>query len=153
MAKIVFAGLVLILFLSVFNRIKMNSSERRREAEVNINGRIFNAEVVRSASEQARGLAGRGEMADREGMLFLFSKPGKKIFWMKGMKMPIDIVWISAGKIVALDEDVPAEPDVPFWRLKHYPSPGPVDSVLETAAGAAGKAEIKVGDPVRIENI
>jgi len=72
-----------------------------------IDGRVTIAvEVARTAQEQARGLGGRSSLPRGGGMLFLFDAVERRTFWMKGMLIPLDILWIREGKVVAIDANV-----------------------------------------------
>ncbi len=67
------------------------------------------------------------------------------------MRFGLDFVWISDGKVAAVNRNVPApKPGTATNDLKNYPSPGPIDYVLEISAGAA--ATLNVGDDVIIAN-
>jgi uncharacterized membrane protein (UPF0127 family) len=63
---------------------------------------------------------------------------------MKGMRFPIDIVWIERGRITGVARDVP----VPVNGLPTYESPGPADRVLEVPAGWAARHGVGRGDQV-----
>ncbi len=122
----------------------------QNRAEVKINGQIFIADVVRDPQDRAQGLAGWERLAVNEGMLFLFEDEGEYGFWMKGMKFPIDIIWIRDNAIVAVDEYVFPEPDVPDSELKVYLPPEPIDGVLEVGAGRVRSLRAETGDPVKM---
>ncbi len=103
---------------------------------VSINGTEISVRIAEYAFGQKKGLAGYTEDSLAEdGMLFLFDDQKVRTFWMKGMKMDLDILWISGGKIVAIDRDVQA----PFSRADEpervTSSPLLVDAVLELPAG------------------
>ena len=83
-------------------------------------------------------------------MLFVFSSPGIQNFWMKDMNFPIDIIWISGGKVAGFAQDAEPQPGVPLWRLTIYTSPNNVDQVLEVPAGTVAKDGITIGAPVVI---
>lgn len=90
-------------------------------------------EVVESDAARMQGLSGREEVPDDYGMLFVFPEKKKYGFWMKDMKVSIDIFWLADnGTIVGIEHSV--SPDT-------YPtafiSPAPVRYVLETRAGMA----------------
>jgi uncharacterized membrane protein (UPF0127 family) len=86
-------------------------------------------------------------------MYFIFDSPDYYSFWMKGMKFPIDIVWISGGKIVGFEENMqpPADPNSPVSALKEYAPPAPVDRVLELHAGRVRLLKAAVGDGVLVK--
>jgi hypothetical protein len=107
-------------------------------------------EIADSTEKMRLGLGERNSLADREGMLFLYNIKRPAVFWMKGMRFPLDIIWIADGKVVQIDKQAPHEPGVADPDLKRYISNEPVDAVLEVNAGFAEKNGIKVGDPVVI---
>lgn len=119
---------------------------------VNINNVEIKVEIADDPDEQQAGLSGRRELGENEGMLFI-SEPKSQLrtFWMKGMLIPLDIIWIGNGKIVGIEKNVPApHPDTPLHELELYGSKVPVDYVLEVNAGFSDKNNIKVGDPIEI---
>ena len=112
-----------------------------------IDGRVTIAvEVARTAQEQARGLGGRSSLPKGGGMLFPFDVAERRIFWMKGMLIPIDILWIREGKIMAIDANVapPRSHETPAI-VSHV-----ADLVLEVPAGFALEMSISVGQTVRV---
>ncbi len=115
--------------------------------QVRIRNATFTVEMATTTLEQARGLSFRASLAEGSGMLFTFSH-GVQSFWMKDMNFPIDIVWISDGKVVGFVQDAKPEPGVPLWNLTVYTSPGGVDKVLEVNAGTVARDGIKIGDLV-----
>lgn len=109
-----------------------------------INNNHFSVEVARTKEEQALGLGGREGLNGNAGMLFIFSKPAPQIFWMKDMKISIDIVWIDKNKkVIGFAEGARPE-DFP----KTYQSPANVSYVLEIGSGEVQKRNIKIGDAV-----
>ncbi len=79
-------------------------------------------------------------------MLFVFDRPGRHGFWMKGMNFPLDFIWINGGRVAQITENVPA-PKNGEAPLSLAPQVE-VDTVLEVNGGFAGKYQIKVGDKV-----
>ena len=80
-------------------------------------------------------------------MLFLFDAVERRTFWMKGMLIPLDILWIREGKIVAIDANVapPRSHETPAI-VSHV-----ADLVLEVPAGFALEMGISVGQTVRVK--
>ncbi len=84
-------------------------------------------EVADSEEERTLGLSGREGLETGTGLLFIFETPGHYGFWMKDMKFPIDIVWISeSGKVVGIEKNI--NPD--SYPALFYPSES-VKYVLE----------------------
>lgn len=112
----------------------------------------FKVDIADDPLKRAQGLSGRDILGPDEGMLFTFRSSLTRIFWMQGMQMPIDILWLDSGRVVGIEERTMPEPGVPSARLKRYRSPAPVQYVLEVASGRAYELGIKVGDEVIIHS-
>jgi uncharacterized membrane protein (UPF0127 family) len=63
---------------------------------------------------------------------------------MKGMRFPIDIIWIDRGRVRGVERDAP----VPRGALPRYSSGGPADRVLEVPAGWARRHQAGPGSRV-----
>ncbi len=114
---------------------------------VTINGQTFSAEIAQTVAEQTQGLSDRASLGPNQAMLFPISPPGQPSFWMKGMRFPLDIIWISDGRVIGVSRNLPPPAKgTPINHLPMYPAPGLIDSVLEVNAGAA--QTIKSGDSV-----
>jgi uncharacterized protein len=113
-----------------------------RTVAVKVGNTKVRAEVAGDAAARRRGLSGRARLADGRGMLFVFPSRGPRTFWMKGMRFPLDILWINRGRVKGIARDVP----VPRGSLPVYPSGGPVDRVLEVPAGWSARHGVSPGD-------
>ena len=135
-------------FFLLLYLLRVPDASALQRGEVVIDGLVtITVEVVRTAQEQARGLGGRSSLPKGRGMLFPFDAAKPRVFWMKGMLIPIDILWIREGKLVAIDANV-APP-----RLHEAPAvvSQVADMVLEVPAGFAQEMGIKVGQMVRVK--
>ena len=83
--------------------------------------------------EQRRfGLMHRQNLAQGQGMLFIFSKEDIQSFWMKNTLIPLDMVFFDAdGAFVTIHRNVPP------LSLKSRGSGAPAQFVLEINAGEA----------------
>lgn len=54
------------------------------------------AELARTADEQAMGFMFRKELADGEGMLFVYDSDRRMTFWMKNTLVPLSIAFLGA---------------------------------------------------------
>jgi hypothetical protein len=101
-------------------------------------------EVRDTEAGRELGLSGRNSLALDHGMLFVFDTPGPYGFWMKDMKFPIDIVWIS--------EDLAVVGMVRWATPESYPEifspPSDIKYVLEVPAGYSTEHGIAVGQRV-----
>ena len=105
-----------------------------------LGGEKIYAEVVSSKERTALGLGGRQAICSDCGMLFEFPAEGDYAFWMKNMKFPLDLIWISKGEIVHLEKNV-SQNDKRIFK-----SQVPAQKVLEVNAGFCDKFGIRIGD-------
>lgn len=119
-------------------------------ATVTLGGTTVLAEVADNPASRALGLSGREKVAESGGMLFLFDAPGQHGIWMKGMKFPIDVIWIRDGAVVDIEESVAPSPETEDADLVVYRPDSAASAVLEVRAGFSGEYNLKIGDGVRI---
>lgn len=145
---IIFGVIFLIFIVIVFFQVNKKSINNfLNKSSVTINSATFRVDIAKTQKEKEQGLSGRGSLATDSGMLFLFDKPSYYSFWMRGMKFPLDIIFVLDDKVVGVYEDLqPASAD--DGNPPQYGSDVISDSVLEINAGAAQKNNIKVGDAV-----
>jgi len=124
-----------------------------RTAQVTINGQTIIAEIANTPEERKRGLSGVKYLRSNEGMLFVFDKKDNHSFWMKGMRIPIDIIWISGEEIVGYESRIFPESYRESSELTVYKPPEPVDRVLEIRAGRFEMFDAEVGDKAEIKTL
>jgi uncharacterized membrane protein (UPF0127 family) len=119
----------------------------RNDKTVIIGHNVFKAEAPESQAEFDKGLGGRPCILSDEAMIFPFTRPGQYAFWMKDMKFPIDILWISANHIVVA-EKINLQPST---YPKKYANPAslPAEYVLEIKANLTKQLNIKPGTIVQ----
>ena len=102
------------------------------------------AEAVRTPERLYMGLSGRMELPEGRGMLFFMPAKEVQTFCMRGMRLPLDFIWISDGRVAGITRNVP----------RTFPgnltSPAPVTHVLEVPGGFADRHGIKAGDRVKL---
>ena len=113
--------------------------------ETRLGGQLFSIEIADTPAKRIRGLSGRSSLPENRGMLFIFEIPGQYGFWMKGMFIPIDIIWIRGNQIIGLEKNI-----LPSSNLNYY-SREPVDKVLEINAGLSDKLGLKAGDEIELK--
>ena len=110
---------------------------------VTVGGVMVKAEAVQTPESLYLGLSGRRELPDGRGMLFFMPTKEVQTFCMRGMRIALDLIWISDGRVAGITRDVP----------RTFPgilcSPAPVSHVLEVPGGFADRHGLKAGDPVR----
>lgn len=108
------------------------------------------AEIAASPLARARGLSYRDELPEGRGMLFTFGRAQRHAFWMKGMRFPIDIVWIKDSVVVDVTPDVPPASSSSMLDIKTYLPLVPADDVLELPAGYAAAHNIVPGTRITL---
>jgi uncharacterized protein len=108
-----------------------------------LNDKEIRVEVVKSPEERARGLMGRKQLGDSEGMLFIFETEDYHSFWMKNTLIPLSIAFIDKdGRIVSILDMKPL-------TLESHGPPQRVLYALEMKKGWFSANGIRVGDRVR----
>ena len=115
----------------------------------------FAAKIADTPELRSKGLGERDSLAEQTGMLFIFSGGQASSFWMKGMRFPLDFVWIGADcTVVDLTEDVQhSPPDAPSSELEIFDSSSPAAYTFEINAGEISRFGVERGDEVRFRNI
>ena len=102
---------------------------------------------IKTKTEQEKGLSGRENLSSGTGMLFVYSQPSYRSFWMKEMNFYLDFVWIREGKIVAITKNIAPQDYQPPQTLK---SPEPIDQALELNAGEVEQLNLKIGQEITL---
>jgi uncharacterized membrane protein (UPF0127 family) len=103
-------------------------------------------EIANSHEERVNGLSGRESLEDVSGLFFVFPEPGYHSIWMKDMRFPIDIIWISEDLlVVGIDANVSPDTYPDLFR-----PPEPAKYVLETNARYANIFGLRVGHAVTL---
>jgi uncharacterized membrane protein (UPF0127 family) len=114
-------------------------------------GFVVHVEVVADEESRAQGLMWRDQLRPGTGMLFIFPADGVLSFWMKNTHIPLDMIWIDAGRRVA-----GVKFHVPPCKVENCPSYSPgvtARYVLEVAGGVAEAHGLKAGDVLRFEDM
>lgn len=151
LAAIIAAGVPLVGVWQGRFGARPSSSQQTATRILRIGIATVRVEVARTPEEHRRGLSNRDTLLRDAGMLFEFPATERKSFWMKDTRMPLDILWIRDGRVLAVTAGARPEPGVPDFELHQYPSPGPVDRVLEVNAGWAARHGVVSGTMVRWE--
>jgi len=101
------------------------------------------AEVADDPDEKTIGLMGRTELAEGEGMLFVFSRPQPMGFWMKDTLLPLSIAYINRDGIIREIHDMQPLDESPIPSLF-----ADLVYALEVPQGWFAKNGILAGDKV-----
>ena len=116
-------------------------------AQLLLGDKLVMAEVVASPEKLYLGLSHRDRLPEGHGMLFVMPKREYQHFCMRGMRFPIDIIWLASDRVVGVTADLaPSEPGV-------FSSPEPVSLVLEVPGGWCRRHNVKTNTPVTLPDL
>ncbi|MBN1296460.1 DUF192 domain-containing protein [bacterium] len=103
------------------------------------------AEVVTTPRQQQKGLMYRETIAPRTGMMFIYEEEKYQQIWMKNVRVPLDIVFLNADKVIThiekhLSAPAPDTPDESIPKTTGYGR-----YVLELGAGEADRLGLAKG--------
>ncbi|MFW6358415.1 MAG: DUF192 domain-containing protein [Chroococcales cyanobacterium] len=118
------------------------------EARAIMGDTLIELEITKTPEQQALGLMYRESLPDNRGMLFSFDPPKFTQFWMKNVKIPLDMIFLREGEIQAIAANVPPCNTFP---CPTYGPEGLIDQVIELRGGRAAEIGLEVGDRITIE--
>ncbi|MGB3291430.1 MAG: DUF192 domain-containing protein [Phormidesmis sp.] len=120
-------------------------------ATAEMKGETFELEVTETPQERSLGLMFRSALPDHRGMLFSFDPPRPTSFWMKDVPVPLDMVFLRSGVVIAIAPSAPPCADLP---CPTYGSSGElIDQVIELRGGRAAEIGLQPGDTVNIQSL
>lgn len=160
--KIILAVFILIIIAIAYVFLKKDKSENTKKQDVEVvkednvfqkHGELrFKTEKTDSIIKQIdiefanddfsreKGLMYRRNMAENQGMLFIFDNEEPRFFWMKNTYISLDIIYVSSDKkVVSIQKSA-----VPLSE-ESLPSYKPAQYVVEVNAGFTDKYGIKDG--------
>lgn len=112
--------------------------------KIHIRDVLVKAEMVKTDAKKEKGLSGRDGLAEGRGMLFEMSGGSVQTFWMKGMRFPIDIIWIKNERVIGCEKNIsPSDTRV-------FAPPSDAGYVLEVQAGFCDEHKVEVNDAFRL---
>lgn len=135
-----------MVFITVDKATKLSYAYGGRYVE--INNIPITVMVADEPMEHWQGLSDRESLGGRNGMLFVFKQKQDRVFVMRRMHFPLDIIFIKDDKIVKIHKRLEPEGETPN---KHYSSDAKVNYVLEVNGGFTDAFGVKEGDRVKIE--
>ena len=103
-------------------------------------------EVAKTISEKTKGLMYRSSLLKEKGMLFPFWFSWYRVFWMKNVSIPLDIIFINKEfKVVSIYE---APANVGFLNKKFW-AYGFAKYVIECNGGFCKNHHIALGTNIR----
>lgn len=104
----------------------------------------FSVEVADDPEERSLGLMNRDHMPASAGMLFVYERPQRAVFWMKNTLIPLDMIFLDAEGVVTHVHENAVPQD-----LTGIDGGDGVQYVLEINGGLAGRLGIGKGSELR----
>lgn len=112
------------------------------KTSVHVGSGFYDVDLANTDAARNKGLAGIDDLGVNGGLLMDFKSSGEWGIWMKGMKVPIDIIWLDQGKKVIYIKKG-ANPST--GTTVTYTPKSPARYVLELPAGSVDKSAIQIG--------
>lgn len=94
---IIISGVVLIVIATA---ILFISSRLQPTSPLYLGSGVFDAKIAYTAEARDKGYGGIAAIPDKQALILAYTTDGKWPIWMKDMKVPIDIIWLSSDKKV-----------------------------------------------------
>jgi len=133
------ASLMLVLSGSALAQASCPAEQANR---VQIGVQHFAVEVAATVVARERGLSGHERLASDAGMWFVLPEVGWTGFWMRGMRFPIDLIWVNQERRVV------GAGTLPVCRSEPCPIAYPAAPAAYVLEVGAGRFSGKVGDEV-----
>jgi uncharacterized membrane protein (UPF0127 family) len=133
--------IVLVLLLVGAAAVYVMWPQLQPHTTLHLGDGVFTARVAKTSTELEKGLSDTRGLGEDQAMILVYDKDGKWPVTMKGMKYPIDIVWLDKDKKVvyivknATPESYPYDVFVPKADARF---------VVEVPAGTTGKKAITI---------
>lgn len=93
--KLYLMSFVLVLLAPLFGLVARKNPGAYETAKIRLGPEEFEFEIADTPKKQIRGLMFRESLERNKGMLFIFNQPTRAAFWMKNVKFPLDIIFLS----------------------------------------------------------
>ena len=75
-------------------------------------GEEYLLEIARSPEQRGHGLMFRDQLDERQGMLFIYPRPGDHLIWMKNTLIPLTVIWVDENnEVIGIKNLSPCERD------------------------------------------
>ncbi len=141
-AEIIIIALFIVIFLFAIYFVQARGKEQRltfSSPDISVSVEVADNPVTR-----AKGLMGRNELGDGDGMLFVFDKQDIYPFWMLNTTIPLDAIYMdSNGTVVDILQMQPCGINITKCRV--YTPTADAQYVLEVNQGFSFKHGIQIG--------
>ena len=95
------SGFLLVIICAVVGAMVF---DHEKTADYFLEGQKYQLLVANNAKEYARGLSGRDEVKNAQGMVFYFSDLRERTFWNKNTYFDLEVYWLKNDQVVGKSE-------------------------------------------------
>lgn len=140
--KLIFIIIPIILISTYFFIV----NNQNTNSYLLLNNTKINLTILDNEKTRIKGLSGADKLSENSGMLFIFDKIGDYSIWMKDMKFPIDIIWLSDEYVINhIEKNIS-----PNTYPKVFRSSIKSKYVMELNANFVDNYNLSVGDKLNI---
>ena len=97
-----------------------------------LGGEKYSIEIARTVEQRRQGLMFRDQLDERDGMLFIYPRPGYHQIWMKNTLVTLTVIWIDENSQII---DIKILPPCVFDPCPIYGVSKPSKYILELSDG------------------
>ena len=137
---------LIFCFILIKNQIGysyLSNNQKNLTIQTNTTKVTYHVEIANTPHLRAKGLMGKNNIPDDQGMLFIFEKPQIISMWMKNTYIPLDMLFLDKnGKIIWIHENAkPLDESIISSRF-------PTSFVIELNAGQVKEKNIQITNQV-----
>ncbi len=141
-------NVIVFVFCALATPVWADCNEARLDARGDWGQARFTVEVADDAAERGQGLMNRESLPSGAGMLFVYERPQRAVFWMRNTLIPLDMIFADdTGTVTHVHENA-----IPLDETGIDGGEG-VKYVLEINGGFAGRFGIAPGTELRHPSI
>ena len=98
-------NLALLCLISFFSLSvsAISDLESFDKIDIVINHAKYRLEIAKTQAQRSQGLMFRPSLANKEGMLFIYNRPGDHRIWMKNTLIPLTVIWVDEDdRVIAI---------------------------------------------------
>ena len=119
--------------------VSLSAVAELHQGQYILNGNSYRLDIAQTPQQLLKGLMGRKELAQNEGMLLVFPELKPQGIWMKNMQIPLTVAWLNeAYQVIQVRQLQPCGNQY----CPVYFSTAPARFVLELAVNS----NVRVGD-------
>ncbi len=142
------AGIAVSLLVACSSNAATQPSSLRQGTVVFDGSERLNVRIAETEQERETGLMHVMDLAQDDGMAFVFDGPVTATFWMKDTFVPLSVAFVGAdGRVVSIADMQPCAAD----PCPTYAASGPYTIAVEANLGWFADHGIMAGDPARLE--